>query len=356
MIYLINFLFVLIYYPITKWIGGQRGNKLFFMAVTIHAILFRALANPYNYVDTEVYAFAFDKIASFTFKESINLNNVYADWGIGYVFLNWLIGQFTHNPQNMFAIMAVISLLPVFYFYYKTSESILFTIVVYLLYPLFFYMAFGVIRQHVAIGFILLALYNIENFKYSIFWALLALSFHISACIFFPFYIWRYINRDSKNIGKSVLLIMLVFILVRMVLGSILMSLDRYKFLYGVQTEERNIVPVVFIGSLLLLLYYSKGYKRTTNSIDKNIWNFLLYGFSLSLVGIGTYGMGRMTLYFMYVFPVAITLLGKYRIEKTLYVAYKCVMLSLVIYLMMGTYNSQPYAYSFYWETTTRTW
>lgn len=356
MTYLINLLSVLVYYVIIDKIGGKQSNKIFFVVVTIHAILFRALANPYNYVDTGTYALAFDHISSYSFREAISLTNDYAGWGVGYVFTNWLIGQFTQDAQVLFAVMAILGLTPVFFFMYKTSKSFLFSVVIYLLYPMFFVMGFGVIRQHVAVGFILLALYNIENFKYSILWALLALSFHTSACVFFPFYVWKYINRDTRHIGKSILLIVAVAVVLRSALGEILMHFSRYQHLAGKETDAHNIVPVVFIGSLLLLLLYSGKYKSITSIGERNLWSYMLYGFSMSLAGIGENGMGRMTLYFMYVFPVAITLLGKYRIEKPLYAAYKYVMLGLVIYLLLGSYSHQPYAYSFYWERVTRTW
>lgn len=356
MTYLINFLSVLLYYLVIKYVCKRHANKIFFIVVTMHAIIFRALANPFNYVDTDNYAMAFDYIASMPFKEAASPLNVYADWGLGYVLFNWLIGQISNNVQTLFAALSVVGLFPVFYFYYKTSNSLLFTVVIYLLYPMFYYMGFGVIRQHVAVGFVLLALYNADNLKHSVLWALLALSFHTSACIFFPYYAWRYINKGNKSLWKSVILIVLVVVVLRTALGGILMSLERYRSLASAQTEASNIVPVVFLGSLLLLFYILNGYKQLRCGTDKNIWDFMLYGFALALVGIGIYGMGRMTLYIMYVYPVAITLLSKYSRERVLISNYKYVMLCLVIYLLYSSYSTQPYAYSFYWEQITRTW
>lgn len=356
MTYLVNFLLVLVYYLIIKKVCKPCANRVFSIVVALHAILFRALANPYNYVDTEVYAAAFSDIASMPFLYAISPINVYADWGLGFVFVNWLIGQFSSNPQTMFVIMSVIGLVPVFFFFYKTSDSLLLSIVFYLLYPMFFYMSFGVIRQHVAIGFTLMALYSIDNMKRSLLWAVLALSFHTSAIVFFPFYIWRHVNKSIGNVMWNIVLIMSTVLIAKAFLGGFLSSSERYDTYYGVQSEERNIIPVFFIGSLLLLLYCSGAYRHITSPLDKNIWNFMLYGFAMSLVGIGTYGMGRMTLYFMYVFPVAITLLEKYRIDKSVVSMAKGVMLIIVIYLMMGAYNEQPYSYSFFWEQVTRTW
>lgn len=357
MIYLLNFIAVLAYYLVIKSFCGQNANRWFCVAVTMHAILFRALANPFNYVDTEIYARAFDEISSYSFKEIISPDNVYIDWGMGYVLFNWLIGQLSGNFQTMYALLAVIGLLPVFMFFYKTSHSFILSVIIYLLYPLFFYMGLGVLRQHVAIGFVLMALLNIDKTKVSLLWAVLAVSFHTSACLFFPYYLWRYINKDVRNLWKSVFLILSVAVILRVSFGRILMYFDRYQSLYGgIESAERNIVPVIFMGSLLLLLWCTGAYKRLINANDKNIMNFLLYGFALSLVCIGTYGMGRVTLYFMYVLPVAITFLDGLHVDKILSISYKCAVFILIMYLLSGSYSEQPYAYSFYWEKIARAW
>lgn len=111
-----NFLAVIVYYVIIKICKKRNNKKLFFIILSIHAILFRVLSNPYNYVDTHVYADAFESIATSSLKDTLSSTATYIDWGIGYVLLNWIIGQFSHNPQVMFAIMAVIGILPVMFF------------------------------------------------------------------------------------------------------------------------------------------------------------------------------------------------------------------------------------------------
>lgn len=356
MVYFLNFLAVIVYYVIIKICKKRNNKKLFFIILSIHAILFRVLSNPYNYVDTLVYANAFENIATSSLKDTLSSTATYIDWGIGYVLLNWIIGQFSHNPQVMFAIMAVIGILPVMFFYYKNSYTSLLPVVIYLIYPMFYYMGFGVLRQHIAIGFVMLALYYFDNKKLSIGWALLALSFHTSSCVFFPFYVWRHLNREGRNVWKSILLIIVVVITLKLLMSTILLSMDRYRHYYGVDTTENNIVPVAFLGSYLLVVWYTKVHRKLNSTFDTNLLNFIQYGFALAIVGIGTYGMGRMTLCFMYALPPAITLLNKYNRKEPLVALYKTVVLALVVYILIGTYNKQPYAYSFFWENVTRTW
>ena len=356
MVYFLNFLAVIVYYVIIKICKKRNNKKLFFIILSIHAILFRVLSNPYNYVDTLVYANAFENIATSSLKDTLSSTATYIDWGIGYVLLNWIIGQFSHNPQVMFAIMAVIDILPVMFFYYKNSYNSLLPVVIYLIYPMFYYMGFGVLRQHIAIGFVMLALYYFDNKKLSIGWALLALSFHTSSCVFFPFYVWRRLNREGRNVWKSILLIIVVVVMLKFLMGKILLSMDRYQHYYGVATTENNVVPVAFLGSYLLVVWYTKVHRKLNSTLDTNLLNFIQYGFALAIVGIGTYGMGRMTLCFMYALPPAITLLNKYNRNKPLVALYKIVVLALVVYILIGTYNNHPYAYSFFWENVVRTW
>lgn len=137
--YLFNFILVIAYYFVITHIitGKNKAKKKFVTLVCVHAVLFRALANPYNYVDTEVYAEAFYQISSWNLTDVLNPLNFYAEWGQGYVILNWLLSKISAEPQFLFASLSVLSIVPVMWFYFKTSHSILFTIVIYLLYPMF---------------------------------------------------------------------------------------------------------------------------------------------------------------------------------------------------------------------------
>ena len=350
MTYLLNFIFVVFYYFLIKKLWTHKWNTIFFVVLGIHIITFRALANPYNYVDTLSYATAFDSIRTMSFRDIIDKQYIYGDWEVGYVILNWVVGHFTENPQVLFMVLAVIGISPVMWFYYKMSYSPLLTIVIYLLYPMFFYMGFGVIRQHIAVGFILLALYYVDNLKYSLFWWLLAVSFHNSAFVFFPFYFWLYFNKGGKNMGKSIFLILLILTIVKLSYVEVLSWFNRYQTLYAGKSQDNNIVPVAFIGSFVILFWWTKFYKCITDKLDQNLWNFMLYGLTIGFLGIGVYGMGRMTLYFMYAFPVVITLLAKYQTNKLLILGYNTIVLIAVIFLLILAYSQNPYTYSFYWE------
>ena len=356
--YLFNFILVIAYYFVITHIitGKNKAKKKFVTLVCVHAVLFRALANPYNYVDTEVYAEAFYQISSWNLTDVLNPLNFYAEWGQGYVILNWLLSKISAEPQFLFASLSVLSIVPVMWFYFKTSHSILFTIVIYLLYPMFYYMGFGVLRQHLAVGIVLLALYYVDKLKYSIPLALLALSFHMSVVVFFPFYLWKRLNLNGRNISKSLLMVVVLCAAIRYLFENIMMSFTRYSHYLDSFSSENNIVPVLFLGSAVLKLWINNVYQRITERNESNLVSVILYGFANSLIGIGMPGMGRTSLYFLYVFPAAITLLDKYSSYVILVGIYKMGILCLVILLLLMSYDSHPYAYSFFWEGVKRMW
>lgn len=357
MVYLYNLLAVPLYYYIIRINAKNTVNstKFFYFVVALHAILFRVLANPYNYVDIENYANAFGNIAEMSFNEAVFSFNIYSAWGVGYVALNWVVGQLANNALYLFAITTILSVGGTVYYYKKTSYLSLAPIMLYLLYPMMYFMSFGVIRQHISIPFILFALYYIDNLKYSIPLLIISILFHTGAVVFVPFYFLIYFYK------KHSLKVSICFSLVMVVLmkGSVLFLLSflpRYEETYEERESTNNIVPVFLIGFFLYLLYVSKIWQRIkcSNQKDYNVILFVFYGFFVSLFSIGMSSAGRLPLPFIYILPVAMTYLYKYNRKKVLfYHMYLAVFTSITLIFYYLSYKAGElyvYAYSFFWE------
>lgn len=358
MIYLLNFLLVPIYYCVIRILckTKEQKNQIFMIIFCIHATLFRALANPYNYVDTEGYAIAFQNIASMNLRTVFSPLNPYLEWGVGYVVINRLIGFFTDDPKFLFICVAALTIVPLCWLYAKTTKNDLMTVLLFLSYPMLYLMGFGVLRQHLAVTYVLLALYFVNRAKYSLPFALLAVSFHTSAMIFFPYYIWRKLSFKKKSGKKGLVFVVGGAFCGRLLLSKILSSLSRYSDLLSSNENANNIIPVIVIGGLVLLFLFEKTYKKT-NSTDFEIYNFCLYGLAVVIFGIGLPGMGRLALYFLYIIPIAVTLLGAYSAEfKLLNIGY-LFMFSLLIYVLItidsNSIEGFNYNYSFFWEKET---
>lgn len=353
MVYLVNLLLVPCYYCFIRLILHNRRwiHEVFFLIISLHAILFRALANPYVYPDTRGYTEAFQYICNWDFKEAVMSINYYSVWGQGYVALNWLICRFTEDPMYLFITLAILSVGGVMLYYKKTAYVPLLSVMLYLSYPMMYLMGFYVVRQHLAVVFILWALYFADNLKISIPLAVIAALCHTSAIVFLPYYFLKNIVLYRFTSIKLLVYSVVGFTILSSSVAYVLSFFSRYEEIYESGEGKNNIVPVILIGSLLLLYYITGVYKRVRLSQDMHIIRYLIYGLIIALFSMGTPGAGRLTLYFIYVIPVAICLPFKYvRPEmKTIPAMYLICLFFIVSYLIYIA-SDKYVVYKFLWE------
>lgn len=358
MIYLLNFLLVPIYYWIIRLLckRQKQANKIFMITACIHATLFRALANPYNYVDTVWYVKGFEDMSEMNFLDLFSTSNIYLEWGLGYDVLCWVLGQFTSNYIYLYIVVSCLTIIPLFWFYGKSSDMVLITVLLFLAYPMMYLHEFGVIRQHLAITFSLIALYNIDKKIYSIFLVVLAFFIHTSAIVVFPYYVWRKFSfAKSSNIKVLFYVFGGVFV-ARMLFGQVLMSFSRYTDLLTSAEISNNIVPLLILGGFVLVGLLQHINKKLKEH-QAELFNFCSYGLSVAIFSLGIPGMGRITLYFLYVIPAAMTFLSIFRTKfvllNKLYILSLFVLTFILINLDLGNHAHFNYDYSFFWEHPT---
>lgn len=310
MTYLINFLLVPVYFLLINTVfGKKRTKKIFFIVVTLHAILFRALADPYVYPDTEGYALAFQNIAEMSFSDAVLSVNPYIEWGPGYLALNWIIAQFTKDPAALFIVLSVLSVGGVMLFYYKTTETPLITVLFYLLYPMMYVMGFFVVRQHLAIVFILWGAYYVNDLRKCIPLFLLGISFHFTSIIVLPFLLFRNISINNLSFLKVVLATVILFLVLYFSVEYVLPYTERYNDAYAKAGNEHNIVPVLLLSSLISAFFSACIFKSTISVTDSIIVRFVIYGLVVALFGMTIPAAGRLSLYFIYALPVGLSAL-----------------------------------------------
>lgn len=352
MTYLINFLLVPLYYLVLRLALPRRhANRAFWWIVTAHAVLFRALANPFNYVDTGNYAEAFRIISHWHLKEAIIETNRYSDWGRGYVLYNWLVSRISNDPKVFFVVTSILSVGGILLYYKKMAYTALAPVMLYLSYPMLYLMGFGVIRQHLAMPLLLFALYYIEEKpKVSLFLMLGAILLHTSSIVFVPFYfVYRLMRRLSY--GEMAIMLLAVFIAARFFITMMLTYLPRYAA-YTSAKANNNTLPVLVIGLMLLLLYEARLFDKVKRGKDRNLLMFLLYGFALSVFCVGQPFGGRLSLPAIYVMPAVLSLLyhygGKRKDEYKLGIVY---LFSLVVLSLCLSNGDTAYQhYNFIWE------
>ena len=356
MFYLINLLAVPLYYALIRLVIKNKASSLsiFFVVVTIHAILFRALANPNNFVDADTYTTAFEYLRYVSFTDAVF--SPYSSWGIGFVVLSWLIGKVSSDVVLLYATIAFLSVGGILLFYKKTTYGLLTSVMMFLLYPMLYYMGFGVLRQHLSIPFMLFALYYIDNKKISIPLSFISILLHTGSIIFVPFYFIIGFYR-KYSLKTSCFFSIVAIIVLKNAILFVLSFFPRYEATYFEKEATNNIVPVLLIGVLLLFIYGSNigTIIKRTNRRDDNILLFLLYGFFVSILSIGMPAAGRLSLPFVYLLPVAMTYLFRYKRKSVdYYQLYLVVFLTITLWQYYLKYEAgllSLYTYSFYWET-----
>lgn len=357
MTYIINILFVPLYY----WLFGlllpkRKAELLFVWTFAFHAILFRALAYPFDFVDTANYAKAYLQISSYKFFYAFFEENKYTQWGQGYVALNWLLSRLSRDYMLLFFVISIVSVGCTIWFYAKTSYSILLTGMLYLLYPMLYLMGFAVLRQHLAAAVVLIALYHVRNYKVSVPLALLAPLLHASGIVMIPYFLWRMIKYKRLASIETMVIVVAIVVVMRLCIGYLINTVGLFSLgrndSFGGQSIGTNIIPVVILG-IMMIMTFANGLFRKCRGRDYEIVNFMAYGFAISLFGIGLYGAGRLTIYFLYVMPVGITLLNQY-CNKFRKVNNLCIVLLFVLTVRQVYYMNtgwiKDYNYKFYWE------
>ena len=350
MTYLLNLIIIPFYYIILSRVitNKEKRYNSFFLIFGIHAVLFRVLANPLNYVDTDGYADAFEIISEMSLSEA--LTSQYVLWGVGYIFVNWFISRFSSDPLILFSFISIVSVSGVIWFYKKTSHSAIATALIYVIYPMLYLMGFGVLRQHLSIVFVLLSLYYVDKIKISIPLAVIAILLHTSSLVFIPFFLWKYFKIEKRNFFIVFSIMIFGFIFFRLSMYFLLSFFPRAQQTGFGEEGNNNLLPIIILGTTVFLFYYSKTAIRLKEECEKNIFSFIIYGLMISLFGFGLLGAGRLSLMFIYVFPVAITYLKTYSNNKRIYYSFFISILFLMFYIITSSYDPIDYDYITIWE------
>lgn len=354
MVFVINFVAVFIYFILIKQVIKNKvvSDKVFIWIVTLHAILFRIITCPFQVEDAERYVDAYVNISEMTFNEAVLSLNYYTPWGQGYVFFNWILSVFSDLPILLFVGASIISVGGVMFYYKKTSYALLITISMYLIYPMLYLMGFGVIRQHMAVVFVLFALFYADEWKKATALAIIGFLIHNSAIVFFPFFLWnRFFKRDSQS-PFFYINVTAIIIALRVCLIVIVSFLPRYLEVLEDSEKTNNIVPLFLLLFLSWIFYMFRIGRKINNVQDYNIYSFTIYGIFVAILGVGIPGAGRLTLFNIYLIPVALTLLYKYSPHRKFYanMYYFAFLAMSILLIFIGDNGGAEYDFNYLWE------
>ena len=118
--------------------------------------------------------------------------------------------------------------------------------------------------------------------------------------------------------------------------------------------NESNIVPVIIIGSMIIMFFSTGILSKIKDCHDKHVVNFIFYGLIIALFGTTVPSAGRLTIMFIYVIPVAISLLYRYcdNKKRALVNIYSLSLYSLTVLMIIMSYMraGKYFDYSFFWN------
>lgn len=247
---------------------------------------------PYGYISS------FETIASMSWKSVLSLDS-FLNYEIGFVLFNKIISVPFSNPQWLLVFCALLSLLFVFFLFYKKSANIYLSTIIYLGLPTFGILYSG-LRQGIAIGIISIALYfgmNNKNLAFISF-VVIASLFHSSALVFLVAFPLLHITITKRTRWISVFLVGLVFLL-RYPLFELLSKV----FKENATSDSNGSYSLLFV---FLLLYIICCFIYKENDANNGMIN-MLWLTCICLCFTGVYSSAiRIAYYFMLAFPLLV--------------------------------------------------
>lgn len=193
---------------------------------------------------------------------------------IGWLFLNNLVLTYGGDFQHVLIITSLLVLVPLFYVAKKYSVNPMLT--VFLFFSLYFYLqSFNIMRQSVAISFVLFSIIALANNRKPLFILLIAIgsTFHLTALLALPFI---FINRlpTFSNIAYIVLVILC------MIFGLFIFDIALYRLaaLFGYSHYLSYYSAGNILGNALYLLVLNSFFCFILFTIkDKNNLLFKLF-------------------------------------------------------------------------------
>ena len=348
--YLIMALFPLICYGInsSRERSGYSERKLFYVVCMASVIIFFTCCRSVYLGSTDsVKYFAFIKDAYYF--DSLSSFLAYSKAEKGFVAWIWLLTRIFEDPQVIFAINAMIALIPVFWFIYKYAENVYFSVFLFITFGTYQFLLQGM-RQSMAMAICLIALDFARKRKIIPFVIAvgLAVLLHKSAIVFIPVY---FIFSKWKHSKRTMFLVVLLSVLAIFLFSNFLDIANSYFDNKGYGDIIPGGVPTAIIWSMVVIgsiLVFGK------NKDNKAIIPF----FYMTIIGVSFFFMRytvahvaeRLAYYYIPASFVTIPVIVRqidYRNKELVRMIVIVVIFALYIYQIS---HSNLFPYSFFWS------
>ncbi len=323
-----------------------RGGFIFLLL--IFALRHPSMGNDLHYQDSFGYLGSFDRLNGLSWTEIFKLNH-FMNYEKGYIVLNKVIGAIWNNRQFFIAVMAFLSLYPIYRFIKNKSYVPAMSYVVLLGLPVFL-MYYSGFRQIIAIGICLYSVDYIQGKKIIKFLAsvIIATLFHSSAWVFLIAYPLYYYRPSKKIRWISVGLIGVVYAFRYRLFNafSVLFKED-----VGLVESSALTLVIVFTAIYVFCFVFSDEQKNEEISGLMNI--FYCACVTQSFAGLHNLAM-RVGYYFMIILIVLLpNVINTMTIESNRKVMNYAVLSSFGVYGLYSlstTFWAKAVPYYFFWQ------
>lgn len=268
---------------------------------------------------------------------------------IGFVFFVYLLGFLGVSTSLVFFVSALLIYINLFFALKKVKVNVVLYFSAFFSYCAFFLWSFNILRQMIAVSFVILAvgfLLNSSKRKFILF-IILATLFHYSAIVGLLFYfIYHYLDFFFKF---RLWLVFFICAISKFILLAVVSYYPRYAS-YGVGDTANSIGIFLFSFYLfifLLLGVAGKYVKKKVVEYELFVSAFSIYiGLQLAFIinGISTYGTTRLLIYFLWpsVFIIGIFLIN---LKESIRYILNCLLFLLFTFYFLYSLNSSGYDY-----------
>lgn len=346
--YVIQLILIFLYWAIIKSQNKDEvvGNKMFLNFVFIHLFViegFRSL----SFGTDGWYQDLYRGTANLPWKNVPNFNDyLLFKAEIGYVAFNKLLNYISKDVQTLYIAVSGIYLISVCRLLKKYSYLPI--ISVFLFFIVFWFQSFSVLRQYIALSFVMASIpfvikRNIVRFGLLL---IVAFFFHQSSIVFVPVYFL--FNYHLRLTFKTTLMFILCTVIITLTINSVfriavgnLIGYDSYLEMES-SSDGNFKMALVYLFYLISYVFFSLKNKRET--LTENLFfKLLCIAFILQFAGSNFAVMQRLNVYFSFSLMMVIPNIIKAIKSQPLKYAFIAFTIILYSYIMVLDFEKDRY-------------
>lgn len=336
-------------------LGNRERRKKFLVAACFAVFLLQALRGESVGADTGTYLRRFAAVQWISWKEIISFQWYIGSFEFGYVMLEKIVHLFTNNAQWIVVVCAAIYMRCIYKFILEESNDYFIAITVALgtglvLAPM------NLMRQGLAIGICCLGWiqWQQNNKLKACGLVLVAMTFHLSAILFFLLYLTRYVPAKRWLMLVAFLFFGVVFVFGDEFIRFVVRYFPAYYARYGwgrwsISSARGIIILWAIIGAIIIKCLFTINWADKENHRKFEILFLSAAYLCICAMGRSFDGFERIGLYFE---PFLILLFeeGSVFKRRELRSLYRFGVAVCMTLLWIRSASSEQYLYSFFWQ------